>query len=323
MKTHRVCLIGAGPSGLSLLRSFAKDKTIGETQNGVQVICFEKQSNLGGLWNFCFQSGFDEFGEPVHGSMYKNLWSNGPKEALEYADYTFEEHFGKTIGSYPPREVLLDYIRGRVDKDGIIEKIRFSNAVHKVNYNNISCKFHVTVYDLIKKEMYEDLFDNVVVATGHFSYPNVPSEILKNLIEFTGEVIHAHDFRDASLYAGKTVLFIGSSSSAIDIASQCYKYGAKSIVISYRKYPGMNKNWPDNFIKHNLITSSINRNVFFKDGGKEEVDVIILCTGYIYNFPFLDQSLKLVTENRLWPLGLYKGVVWVKLGLSEISFSIE
>ena len=29
--------------------------------------------------------------------MYRYLWSNGPKEALEFGDYTFEEHFGKPI----------------------------------------------------------------------------------------------------------------------------------------------------------------------------------------------------------------------------------
>ena len=31
----------------------------------------------------------------MHNSMYRYLWSNGPKECLEFADYTFEEHFGK------------------------------------------------------------------------------------------------------------------------------------------------------------------------------------------------------------------------------------
>ena len=44
--------------------------------------------------------------------MYRNLWSNGPKEALEFPDYTFDEHFGKPIASYPPREVLRDYLQG-------------------------------------------------------------------------------------------------------------------------------------------------------------------------------------------------------------------
>ncbi|WP_449579286.1 hypothetical protein [Paracoccus mutanolyticus] len=34
-------------------------------------------------------------------------WTNGPKEGLEFADYSFEEHFGKQIASYPPRAVMV------------------------------------------------------------------------------------------------------------------------------------------------------------------------------------------------------------------------
>ena len=49
----------------------------------------------------------------MHGSMYRNLWSNAPKECLEYPDYTFDEHFGKAIPSFLPREVLYDYLKGQ------------------------------------------------------------------------------------------------------------------------------------------------------------------------------------------------------------------
>ena len=56
--------------------------------------------------------GTDKYGEPVHGSMYQGLWSNGPKECLEFPDYTFDEHFGKTLPSYPPRDAIFDYLKG-------------------------------------------------------------------------------------------------------------------------------------------------------------------------------------------------------------------
>ncbi|WP_240665506.1 hypothetical protein [Cobetia sp. ICG0124] len=41
-----------------------------------------------------------------------------------------------------------------------------------------------------------------------------------------------------------------------------------------------------------------------------EIDAIILCTGYLHHFPFLDEPLRLKTANRMWPLGLYKGAAW-------------
>ena len=52
------------------------------------------------------------------------------------------------------------------------------------------------------------------------------------------------------------------------------------------------------------------KKAIFKDGHTQEVDAIILCSGYLHHFPFLEKSLTLETHNRLYPPKLYKGVVW-------------
>ena len=83
----RVCIIGAGPSGIAQLRAFESAERNGE--NIPEIVCYEKQEDWGGLWNYTWRTGTDEHGEPVHASMYRYLWSNGPKECLEFADYTF------------------------------------------------------------------------------------------------------------------------------------------------------------------------------------------------------------------------------------------
>ena len=95
----RVAIIGAGPSGLAQLRAFQSAQAAGAEIP--ELVCFEKQSDWGGMWNYTWRTGLDEYGEPVHSSMYRYLWSNGPKECLEFADYTFEEHFGKLRPSCP------------------------------------------------------------------------------------------------------------------------------------------------------------------------------------------------------------------------------
>ncbi|SVB23609.1 uncharacterized protein METZ01_LOCUS176463, partial [marine metagenome] len=143
----RVAVIGAGPSGLAMLRAFASAAEQGTEVP--EVVCYEKQDDWGGLWNYTWRTGVDEYGESVHGSMYRYLWSNGPKECLEFADYGFEEHFGKPIASYPPREVLWDYIRGRVDKSGVRDQIRFRTPVHNVSFDEASGTFTVTAHDLV------------------------------------------------------------------------------------------------------------------------------------------------------------------------------
>jgi hypothetical protein len=81
---------------------------IGEQVNSIQYLNLENGTVF---YQNVFQ-GTDQFGEPVHGSMYHNLWTNSPKEGLEFPDYTFEKHFGKPIPSYPPRVVIEDYLKG-------------------------------------------------------------------------------------------------------------------------------------------------------------------------------------------------------------------
>jgi trimethylamine monooxygenase len=179
--------------------------------------------------------------------------------------------------------------------------------VRQVSYDRKSKKFTVTVHDLVKDHIYREVFDHVVVASGHFSTPNVP--YFEGIAGFNGRVLHAHDFRDALEFKGKDILIVGRSYSAEDIGSQCWKYGAKSITTSYRSKP-MGFKWPSNWKEVPLLQRVENRTVHFKDGTSREVDAIILCTGYRHYLPFLPDDLRLKTENRLWPLGLYQGVVW-------------
>ncbi|WP_417246852.1 NAD(P)-binding domain-containing protein [Celeribacter sp.] len=303
--TKRVAVIGAGPSGLAQLRAFQS-----AAQKGAEIpeiVCFEKQSNWGGLWNYTWRTGVDENGEPVHCSMYRYLWSNGPKEGLEFADYSFEEHFGKQIASYPPRAVLFDYIEGRVKKADVRKWIRFSSVIRWVEYDAEKGDFEITVHDMENDRVYKERFDNVIVASGHFSSPNVPE--YPGFAQFNGRIIHAHDFRDAREFADKDVLVVGASYSAEDIGSQCWKYGAKSITSCYRSAP-MGFKWPDNWEEKPALEKVEGKTVYFKDGTTKDVDAIILCTGYKHYFPFLPDDLRLKTANVLATADLYKGVVY-------------
>ncbi|MGB1209197.1 MAG: NAD(P)-binding domain-containing protein [Paracoccaceae bacterium] len=302
--TKRIAILGAGPSGLAQLRAFQSAKDAGA--DSPEIVCFEKQSNWGGLWNYTWRTGLDPYGEPVHGSMYRYLWSNGPKEGLEFADYSFEEHFGKQIASYPPRAVLFDYIEGRVKKAGVRDLIRFETAVKHVSFAD--GVFTVTVRDLPGDRTYSEEFDHVICCTGHFSTPNVPH--FDGFDKFPGRVLHAHDFRDAVEFKDQDILIIGTSYSAEDIGSQCWKYGAKSITVSHRT-AAMGYDWPDNWAEVPLLTHMEGKTAHFKDGTSRTVDAVILCTGYQHHFPFMEDALRLRTPNVLASNDLYKGVAYV------------
>ncbi|MEO0327313.1 MAG: NAD(P)/FAD-dependent oxidoreductase [Pseudomonadota bacterium] len=303
--TKRVAIIGAGPSGLAQLRAFQSAKNSGDEIP--EIVCYEKQDDWGGLWKYTWRTGIDENGEAVHGSMYRYLWSNGPKEGLEFADYTFEEHFGKPIASYPPRAVLFDYIEGRVKKAGVRDWIKFNHAVRRVEKAD-GGKFRVIANDCANDIETDEVFDHVVVASGHFSTPNVP--YYPGFESFKGRVLHAHDFRDAVEMRDKDILILGTSYSAEDIGSQCWKYGCKSVTVAHRTAP-MGYDWPENWQEVPALVKVEGSTAHFKDGTMKEVDAIILCTGYKHHFPFMADNLRLRTANRLAAADLYKGVAYV------------
>jgi len=299
----KVAIIGAGPCGLAQLRAFESAEKKGEKIP--EIVCFERQEEWGGLWNYTWRTGTDEYGDPVPNSMYRYLWSNGPKECLEFADYPFDEHFKQPIPSFPPREVLYDYILGRAKKANVKKYIKFNTTVKQTTFNG--SQFEITTLNKKDNTVSTNNFDYLVVASGHFSVPYIPE--YDGMKSFPGRILHGHDFRDAEEFRNKDVVVLGSSYSAEDIALQCYKFGAKSVTIGYRHNP-MGFKWPDGMKEVHYLDRLEGNKATFKDGHEQNADAIILCSGYLHHFPYLDDTLTLKTGNRLYPPKLYKGVVW-------------
>merc|ERR1712071_129178 len=124
--------------------------------------------------------------------MYKHLWSNGPKECLEFPDYSFEQHYGEATCSYPPRLALRDYIMGYAKHSQVNHDwIRFNTYVKNVVFDEESKKFTITAVDNSEQEQAEssDEFDHVIVSTGHFSVPVMPE--FAGLHDYAGLVMHS------------------------------------------------------------------------------------------------------------------------------------
>ena len=58
----KVAIIGAGPCGLSMLRAFEQAEKKGEKIP--VIVCFDKQDDWGGLWNYSWRTGSDQYGDP-------------------------------------------------------------------------------------------------------------------------------------------------------------------------------------------------------------------------------------------------------------------
>lgn len=64
---QRVCIIGAGMSGLASI------KLLSDHPQDFEIISFDKNSDVGGLWIYTNSTDVDEHGLPVHSSLYKNM----------------------------------------------------------------------------------------------------------------------------------------------------------------------------------------------------------------------------------------------------------
>ena len=64
----KVAIIGSGPCGLSILRAFQQ---AGEKGNDIpEIVCFEKQEDWGGLWNYSWRKFYDKSGNYWGGTMW-------------------------------------------------------------------------------------------------------------------------------------------------------------------------------------------------------------------------------------------------------------
>lgn len=306
MPKKRIAIIGAGPSGCGVLNAFKSDNQL----DNFDIVCFEKQPKLGGLWNFDWHTGVGEDGEPVHSSMYRYLWSNGPKECLEYPDFTFKDYYGKSIPSYPPRPVIADYIYKRFETPELLERIKFKTVARMIKHNKDTDTFSVRTTNLTTKVDTEEEFDFLFICTGHYHNPNMIHK--PGFEKFEGRLMHSHDFKDGSQFKNQTLVTIGSSYSAEDIASQCVKYGAKKAYLSARdkdrSAPWYQYKWPENIERRSIVSKVEGNTVYFEREDPVEADAIIVCTGYRHYYPYLEEDLRLNSRDLLYPANLYKGI---------------
>lgn len=176
---------------------------------------------------------------------------------------------------------------------------------------------------------YEVAFSAVIVANGHYSVPKIPKVPgLANAQKKNSELIqHASSFRNTEGYENKTILMIGTGTSATDIVSYILGVSKTPICGSCRGDPGQifSKALADNTKIE--IKPGISEIEILKDGTKvmaqftDEsticVGKILLATGYLYDFPFLRKQEVIVNENNRVE-GLYQHIF--KIGDPSLSF---
>jgi len=211
----QVCIIGAGSSGITAAKAL-KEK-------GVSFDCFEKGSNIGGVWRFNNDNGLS--------SAYRSLHINTNRVVMAYSDFPMPYDYPM----FPHHSDIIEYFENYVEHFKLREHITFNTSVTDV-IRNSDGSYNVT---LDNRQSYD--YQYVIVANGHHWNPRFPTPAFKG--EFTGEILHSHYYREAEQVQNKDVLVVGIGNSAVDIACEAARQHKGKVVISTRSGAYITPNW--------------------------------------------------------------------------------
>ena len=322
----RVCVIGAGPSGITAIKNL-RDKDL-------SVIAYDYNHDVGGNWIF------NE--EESHSSVFETTHIISSKTLSQYEDFPFPPE----VADYPSHRELRGYFQAYAAHFKLYEHIEFNTLVKSCNRINDREWEVTTVCDKIEKT---EIFSDLVVCNGHHWQPKLPTYPG----QFSGEFLHSHQFKKAAPFKNKKVLVIGGGNSACDVAVETSRISKKTAISwrrGYRILPKFIMGKPAdlfassmtflpirirNFLAgimvkiatgpnswyglpkvnhkfgatHPTVNSELlymirhgkvkpkpdivrfaGTTVHFKDGTKEEFDSVIACTGFVLTHPFFKKD---------------------------------
>ncbi|MDA8435187.1 MAG: FAD-dependent oxidoreductase [Actinomycetales bacterium] len=323
------CVVGAGPHGLSALKALL--------QNGIEADGFERESDVGGNWNFGAENS----------RVYESTHLISSKPFTQFPDFPMPDSYP----DYPSHRQVKEYFGRYADHFGLRDRIRFSHDVIRAAPVDDGHAWDVTSLDLVTGAETTYRYAGLVVANGHNWSPKIPA--YPGLETFRGEVLHSADYKGADVLRGKRVLVVGAGNTGCDVAVESAQHAAhtwhstrrgyyynpkyalgrpsdqvadrllalriplgirralfgatlKATVGDLTRY-GLKR--PDHkfFETHPIVNQQLvyyvghgditpvddvdhvdETGVVLTDGTRVDVDLLVLCTGYLVRFPFLE-----------------------------------
>src|SRR5215469_2386298 len=209
----RACMIGAGSSGIAACQVLGA--------RGIPFDCFESGSDVGGNWRYNNDNGMS--------SAYLSLHAKSSRRCLQYAALPMPD----TYPDYLSHELIVKYLDDFVDHFGFRGRIQFRTEVTKAEPAT-GGGWEVMVRQRDTGAMRTERYAAVLVASGHHWDPQYPEPAFPGAETFTGEQIHSHDYRTAEPFAGKRVLVLGIGNSACDVATECSRVAARTLLAMRR-----------------------------------------------------------------------------------------
>lgn len=327
MAHSEVCVIGAGPCGLTTVKNLV--------QAGIADIkCHEAQREIGGIWAYS--------PDPARVSVYDAAHTISSKQLSQFRDFPMPDAYP----DFPSHRQVLAYMRAYAEHFALERHIGLGSRVTRAR-RGTDGGWVIEGED--RNGPFRDTASHLIVCSGHHREAEMP----QNTADFSGNRIHSAAFRTTEAYKGKRVLVVGGGNSACDIAAALARvaahvslsmrspqhiipklmfgrpvdtqyaklqrfpavlrrlfvaFGLRLTVGPYRKYglaepeaspvgmhPTLNSDILDQF-RHGRVTprpdvaGADGEIVRFVDGAAEQFDAIVHATGYRIDFPFFEDG---------------------------------
>ena len=202
---NHVCVIGAGTSGLAMVKSLL--------DAGLSVDCLEQENDLGGNWNTALDCS----------SVYESTHLISSKLLTQYNDYPMPEAWPE----FPNQRLILEYVRGYAERFGLTDHIEFGCGVQHAEPSPEGKGWLVTLISGERRH-----YGRLVIANGHNWDPAWP----EYEGTFDGLTLHSCQYKRPDVLAGKRVLVVGGGNSGCDIAVESAHHAATTRLSLRRGY---------------------------------------------------------------------------------------
>ncbi|HZX38494.1 MAG TPA: NAD(P)/FAD-dependent oxidoreductase [Streptomyces sp.] len=193
-----VYVIGGGPGGLAAAAALR--------EQGVRAVVLEKSESVGASWR----------------RHYDRLHLHTTRRLSGLPGLAIPRSFGRWVS----RDNVIRYLEKYAELHEL--EIVTGVEVSRIEPSGSDWLLHATGGRLLTGRA-------VVVATGYNHTPRLPDWPGRD--SYTGELLHAGEYRNAAPYAGKDVLVVGVGNTGAEIAVDLMEGGAARVRLAVRTAP--------------------------------------------------------------------------------------
>lgn len=260
--------------------------------------------------------------------VFPDLFTNVPSRFTRFSYLPTEKKFfdkARVIYPFLSHKELSQRFDDFIDREELDQYVRQNSRVEgisKTEHGKWCVTVKHTIHEGNEEEWYQEEFDAVIIANGHYTVPNIPH--IPGLAEYNkkypGIIIHSKSYRDPKIFKDKKVLVVGGSFSSANLLQYIFPIAGSTYVSkrgNHLIFP-----WVDSAIESQGINVkptidkfiSETNEILFSDGTTEKnFEVILLATGYHFHYPFLTNYLSVIDPSNLSRVsGLYYDTFAIK-----------